>query len=458
MAQPSGDRRSGYADFEIEVRIGLVRARCTLVGEESTEFVSPFDENQRDTLYAWFERAAQSARGLGGAPSLAALSLDDPRRIGEKLFVALFPANSKIRDLYYNSRAIVRSRSDPGLRIRLRLGKELERLPWELLKDPDDDYLALMSNIALVRYLDAAVPIRPLEVPGPLRVLVLAGWPERLDLNAEIQSVRQVLGSLIESGRIVLEVLPKANLDQIFDLQGSNPFHIIHYLGHSEPPDEHTPAQLLLYDEQGERALIPIESLWRALNQGDALRLIWLNSCSGAVGKEGILSGPLASAAARFIAMGVPAVLANQLRISDRAAQDLAREFYTRLAAGMPVDAALSRARIKVSVKALNSLEWATPILYMRAPDGVLFSVPQSPAASQTAAPSQAPQSTASVASDPAEADLLKGRLSELKKRLYQRQIQQARYGISADPSILIDIDELTKEIKQLEAQLKAIG
>jgi hypothetical protein len=382
--------------------------------------------------------------------SLSNLSLDDPKRIGEKLFNALFPAGSTIRDLYYNSRAIVRNQGGAGLRIRLHLGAEVEHLPWELLKDPQDDYLALMSNVALVHYVDAPVPIRPLEVTGPLRVLLAAGWPEGLDLKAEIQGVQQVLSRLIEANTIVLKVLPQANLDQIFDIQSAEPFHIVHYLGHSEPPDANAPAQLLLYDELGEKVQVGIESLWRALNQGDVLRLIWLNSCSGAVGKAGMLSGPLASAAARFIAMGVPAVLANQLRISDGAAQDLAREFYTRLAAGRPVDAALSRARAKVSVKWLNSLEWATPVLYMRAPDGALFSLPQP--AKQTATQG-APTPTVD-----SEEQRLSEQLSEIKKRLHLREMQRARYGISTDPSILIEIDELTKEIKQIETKLKTAG
>ena len=42
--------------------------------------------------------------------------------------------------------------------------------------------------------------------------------------------------------------------------------------------------------------------------------------------------------------------------------------------------------------------------------------------------------------------------------RLNQRQLQAAKYGIGADPSISIEIEDLTKEIAKQERELKALG
>lgn len=49
--------------------------------------------------------------------------------------------------------------------------------------------------------------------------------------------------------------------------------------------------------------------------------------------------------------------------------------FYESLADGLPIDAAVSEARKAISVGLANSLEWGTPVLHLRAADGVLFAV-----------------------------------------------------------------------------------
>jgi hypothetical protein len=44
------------------------------------------------------------------------------------------------------------------------------------------------------------------------------------------------------------------------------------------------------------------------------------------------------------------------------------------------------------------------------------------------------------------------------RRRLNQRQLQAAKYGIGVDPSISIEIEDLTKEITKLERELRALG
>src|SRR5205814_3516997 len=79
------------------------------------------------------------------------------------------------------------------------------------------------------------------------------------------------------------------------------------------------------------------------------------------------------STASQVVRHGVPAVLANQYDITDEAAIALSRTFYAALAAGMPVDTAVGEARKAISLGGGRSLEWATPVLHLHAPDGVLF-------------------------------------------------------------------------------------
>ncbi len=64
----------------------------------------------------------------------------------------------------------------------------------------------------------------------------------------------------------------------------------------------------------------------------------------------------------------------------------LAHEFYGALADGYPVDAALTEARKAIKTEG-NDLEWGTPVLYMRTPDGRIFDISGQPAVSKQPAP-----------------------------------------------------------------------
>jgi hypothetical protein len=74
------------------------------------------------------------------------------------------------------------------------------------------------------------------------------------------------------------------------------------------------------------------------------------------------------------VQQGIPAVIAMQFEITDQAAITLAREFYGAVADGYPVDAAMAEAR-KAIFATGNDVEWGTPVLYLRAPDGRIFDV-----------------------------------------------------------------------------------
>jgi WD40 repeat protein len=63
-----------------------------------------------------------------------------------------------------------------------------------------------------------------------------------------------------------------------------------------------------------------------------------------------------------------------QFEITDRAAIALAHEFYGAVADGFPIDAALAEARLAILDQS-DGVEWATPVLYMRAASGQLFDI-----------------------------------------------------------------------------------
>jgi hypothetical protein len=63
-----------------------------------------------------------------------------------------------------------------------------------------------------------------------------------------------------------------------------------------------------------------------------------------------------------------------QFEITDRAAIAFCHEFYKAIASGQPVDAACARGRLALLGEG-NDVEWGTPVLYLRAPNGRVFDV-----------------------------------------------------------------------------------
>jgi hypothetical protein len=80
--------------------------------------------------------------------------------------------------------------------------------------------------------------------------------------------------------------------------------------------------------------------------------------------------------AAALVRSGVAAVTAMQYAISDLAAVAFSRGFYTALAHGRGVDEAVSAGRVGILGTSGRTLEWVTPVMYLRGSDARLFTVP----------------------------------------------------------------------------------
>ncbi|MCB0088393.1 MAG: SUMF1/EgtB/PvdO family nonheme iron enzyme, partial [Caldilineaceae bacterium] len=134
---------------------------------------------------------------------------------------------------------------------------------------------------------------------------------------------------------------------------------------------------------------------------------------------------PLSGVAQHLVQQGIPAVIAMQFEITDQAAITLSHEFYTALADGYPVDGALAEARKAIYAMG-NDIEWGTPVLYMRARDGVLFEVDEwrSGGVEQTA--SSRVELSPLVESEEAVESPFRGRLSGEQVRVLQQALLEA--------------------------------
>ena len=108
------------------------------------------------------------------------------------------------------------------------------------------------------------------------------------------------------------------------------------------------------------------------LHDHESLRVAILNACEGARTSPHSIRSP--ASAQTLVQQGIPAVIAMQFEIADDVASTFAHEFYGALADGYPIDAALTEAR-KAIFAAGRDVEWGTPVLYLRAPDGRIFDI-----------------------------------------------------------------------------------
>ncbi|MCE7989264.1 MAG: CHAT domain-containing protein [Caldilinea sp. CFX5] len=369
-----------YLDFQIEVtEAAAPRYRIAVrsqAGDTHTEIDFPFTDAQLQVELQRLEHAILYAR-LGTRGRLTPHE-EAVRDFGLRFFDFLLPAGDA-RSLYYECRRVAEFEGK-GVRVKLLMhAPQLAAMPWEFLFDPRRrDYLALDPYTPIVRYPELAQRTTPLPVTPPLRILGVIANPTdlpRLDVERERQQVEVAIRPLVDQGRVQLTWLSGQSWR---DLQqwmrpGYGPWHIFHFIGHGEFDQRRDEGRLFLADEQGKAQAISATQLNRLLAfQRGTLRLALLNACEGARGgKFDVLS----STAATLVLGGLPAVLAMQYAITDTVALEFARTFYSALADNLPVDAAVADARNAINLHDEYSLEWGTPVLFMRTADGQLFTM-----------------------------------------------------------------------------------
>ena len=388
------ERASFDLDLLIDRHEGQYRARVlrSPAGDgQSVTFGWPFQDLELENFLLKMGKSRGRTRRVESAPVAAA------KQFGGRLFAAVFtgPVGECLR------RSADRAQDqDATLRIRLRLADcpELADLPWEFLYDRDDDwFVALSGATPVVRYLQLPNQPRPLSVTLPLRVLAIRSEPSDyppLDLEGEWARVLAALGEFTGSGAITVTDLTAPTLGELRRVLLRERFHVLHYMGHGGFTEEGG-GVLLFTDQAGRGAPVTGEQLSVMLRDQTSLRLAVLNACEAGRTDPG---DPFGGIADILVRRGVPAVVAMQFEISDTAAIEFAPAFYGALAAGRPVDVAVAEAR--KAVYAVSPLEWATPVLHLRADDARLFDI-AGPAPAPAPGPA-ASQAAGQAAGDPA--------------------------------------------------------
>ncbi|HLJ98935.1 MAG TPA: CHAT domain-containing protein [Streptosporangiaceae bacterium] len=321
--------------------------------------------SKRDLLEATVLASAVPRRAVSAAEQPV-------REVGRQLFQALFAG--PVYGMYRASLGAAQQRGK-RLRVVLRLtAPELAALPWETLFDPETETY-LCRQEPLVRHVPAPYTADPLEVRPPLRILGLVASPRDLpplDIEAEKSHLAEALADPIADGLVEVVWVPTATWAGVQTRLHAGEWHVLHFVGHGDYDTRTDEGLLALVGADGQADLVEAGRLADLLGEAQpAPRLVMLNSCSsGQTGGNDVFSGT----AATLVRSGISAVAAMQFAVSDTAAIAFARGFYSAIAHGRTVDEAARSGRISI-LGAPHSLEWLTPVLYVRGRATQLFTM-----------------------------------------------------------------------------------
>lgn len=365
-----------YKDFDLIIERAPDGFRARVInspgGTATVDFRLPFSDLEIENVLL---RLGRSRRLVRRAESS---ELQTAKSFGAALFNAI--CTGEIEACLGRGVAEVK-RLGAGLRVRLQLADpRLADLPWEYLYSPSvNRFVALSIRTPLVRYIDLPEPILPVAVKPPIRVLVMISSPAdypQLDVDAEWRRLNHALADLVRSNQLEIDRLDNATLSALQKQLRKSQYHIFHFIGHGEFDQQAQEGVLVLHNDQGRGHRIGSQYLGMLLHDHASLRVAILNACEGA---RTSIHDPFAGSAQALVQQGIPAVIAMQFEIADDVASTFAHEFYGALSDGYPIDASLTEAR-KALFAAGHDVEWATPVLYMRAPDGRIFELDRQPA------------------------------------------------------------------------------
>lgn len=286
---------------------------------------------------------------------------------------------------------------DEGLQLRLSFGRDYDHqlgsLPWELACKPETRrYIGKNQRFSVARYLDIGEQIPPLEVKPPLKVLVVLASPDPATseefgyssickeyhhrvLEEAIGQAKNLqvrfLDQLVDDGRATLGALRNELRDARL---ADSPYHAVHILCHGSFRKN----EGILFFERSDGSEQVVTGRELADSLTPEVRLVVLASCSTAKIPIPRVAGrhPFAGVASALVACGKPAVLAMQFTVSEAAVAAFSKVFYHMIDMSEPIDVAVTEGRLAIQADGLSgALEWATPVLFLRAFDGKILNL-----------------------------------------------------------------------------------
>ncbi len=252
---------------------------------------------------------------------------------------------------------------------------DILNLPWELLRPPKMDFLGFDQKFSIRRlpWPDKILPAFEGQLlPPPLRIFFMACAPRDLhELNYEREEgfLFQAIG---RAGHNV--VIDSGDMGSFEELrQRINEFqpHIVHLTGHGVVKEDGL-GYFAFEDESGNADIHSSLEIRQELFAGSSVQCAFISGCqSGKAPPVEALGGVCQG----LVGEEVPLAIGWAASISDNIATQFAATFYNTLAAGQPVDRALTQARlaIKKLCEEQGDPSWTLPVLYSATSQRLLF-------------------------------------------------------------------------------------
>ncbi|MFZ0544536.1 MAG: CHAT domain-containing protein [Candidatus Promineifilaceae bacterium] len=297
--------------------------------------------------------------------------LDQAEKVGALMRERLFPPD--IWTLLTNAKNDANYKYNSGLRLRLRIEPpEIGMLPWEYCFDKAYEFLALNRELPIIRYIEQSFIPDDVLAPRPTRVLLASASPsdyDPVDAAGEAKHIRTELQPLVDQGELEIEHLNPATLDEFQTKLVSFRPHILHFIGHGVFDLDTGQGALIFENQDGKSRRVSPRQLGTLL-RGSEVKVILLNACKTAAFDQ---SNAFMGLAPALVRAQIPAVIAMQFAMPDDLAARFAHQMYHYLAMGLPLDRAITEARINLYTAGEENIFWAIPVLFMRAQDGVIW-------------------------------------------------------------------------------------
>jgi hypothetical protein len=295
---------------------------------------------------------------VSGGSSL--LTNDEIRTAGEKLF------NTVIRDSIADLYNLVPKNAP--IRILIASNHDVfQRLPWELMQQPNS-VGAPDPNRVIVRVVPTVGVRAPPPLPRGQRLRVLFAVAEPLELGATDWNDTYVLlrnrfGNRVDGDKVDLAFVRTTTADALFGKLTERDYDVFHFYGHGEVINGVGNLALVADGQKavkGSTDYAAAPDLARTLS-GTHIRLVIMSACNSASGN---FQNDFSVLSKALIKAGVPAVVANQSRVSVPTVAPFAGALYMALLQSGDIDDAVAKARGRLALTAHYSVDWAIPVLY----------------------------------------------------------------------------------------------
>jgi tetratricopeptide (TPR) repeat protein len=283
-------------------------------------------------------------------------------------------------------------------------------------------------------------------VRGPLRILGMISdpatdeWPS-LNVAKERDRINKGIDKLQREGRVDFQWVSGGTGKDLMNKLLEQEWHIFHFIGHGgvEPrresvgygsPFDQSGFIVMVDEDRKPTKKFASDLAMMLANAKKSLRLVVLNCCESAKVNVGERFG---NPAIGLMHQGwLPAVVAMQFPVTDRAAINMSEGFYTALANNAPVDDAVTNARRFIQLQ--SKVEFGIPVLYMRSVDGRIFDV-DNPRV-------EAPNSSVDIPAQPSFEEL-------------QRRREEFLLAADAVPNSVEELEQFAQRGRVLIAQFK---